>query len=64
VREHISLCATTKTPGGLLVHTFYHPYDITVHGLRSFTVYALSVSKKCFQSAAPACTLSETRRCF
>lgn len=39
VRHPISPYAATKRSGELLVHTFHHLYDITVHCLRFFTVY-------------------------
>jgi UDP-glucuronate 4-epimerase len=32
--------------GELLAHTFHHLYDMTVHGLRFSTVYALNEVKK------------------
>ncbi len=40
VQEPISPYAATKRSGELLAHTFHHLYDMTVHGLRFFTVYA------------------------
>ena len=39
VQEPISPYAATKRSGELLAHTFHHLYDMTVHGLRFFTVY-------------------------
>ena len=39
VEEPISPYAATKRSGELLAHTFHHLYDMTVHGLRFFTVY-------------------------
>ena len=38
VEEPISPYAATKRSGELLAHTFHHLYDMTVHGLRFFTV--------------------------
>jgi nucleoside-diphosphate-sugar epimerase len=39
VEHPISPYAATKRSGELLTHTFHHLYDMTVHGLRFFTVY-------------------------
>ena len=39
VEHPISPYAATKRSGELLAHTFHHLYDMTVHGLRFFTVY-------------------------
>jgi len=53
VEHPISPYAATKRSGELLAHTFHHLHDMTVHGLRFFTVYAPS------EASAP----TEGRKC-
>ena len=69
--EHpISPDAATKRSGELLAHTFHHLHDMTVHGLRFFTVYGPpqrpdrreEVLSECAPSEASAPTRSEERR--
>ena len=53
VEHPISPYAATKRSGELLAHTFHHLHDMTVHGLRFFTVYGPS------EASAP----TEGRKC-